>query len=59
MFLSTLLILGVTFVLVLLLVGLIRAVRVMEAHEEPKPNPLVQQTLALLEVTRTILSVRR
>lgn len=59
MFVSALLTLGVTSVLVLLLVGLIRAVRVLEAQDEPKPDPLVQQTLALLEVTRTILSVRR
>jgi len=59
MFLSALLTLGVTFVLLLLLVGLIRAVRALETHDEPKPTPLVQQTLALLEVTRTILSVRR
>ena len=59
MFFSALLTLGVTFVLLLLLVGLVRAVRALEAQDEPKPAPLVQQTLALLEVTRAILSVRR
>lgn len=58
MFFSTILILGVTFVLLLLLVRLIRAVSALE-NAEPEPNPLVQQTLGLLEVTRTILSVRR
>ena len=59
MFFSALLTLGVTFVLLLLLVRLIRAVRALETQDEPKPPPLVQQTLALLEVTRAILSVRR
>ena len=59
MFLPILLTLGVTLVLVLLLVGLIRVVRALEGPEEPTPTPLVQQTLALLEVTRAILSVRR
>ena len=39
MFLPILLTLGVTLVLVLLLVGLIRVVRALEGPEEPTPTP--------------------
>ena len=51
----------VAMFLMLSLVYLIRAVRVHEeqAQQPAKPHPLVQQTLALMEVTRSLLSTRR
>ena len=51
--------LGIFLAVVLGVIWIIRVAKAWEERTEPKPNPLVQHTLALLEVTRAILSVRR